>query len=268
MSLLPRSTRLYRALSRQFTISTPYFNTSNEGTIAGTAPSYRCYVFLHSSIPPSAFPAKFMTPLQRELQLRVLQWGGFVNWAYYGPDSSGVDPTQGHGDATLTATAFTSFGERINVPELSRSTLDEVDGTLRRRVEQPSRKMSMDQIHLLVCTHMARDCRCGDLGGAYVRALRAEVEKRKKQDDQLYSRVKIGEVGHVGQHKFAPNMLVYPRGDWLGQLSIDNIPETLESIIRTSISTPSPSQIDFPKKNWRGRMALSKEEQLELYHST
>ena len=196
------SARGCRALSRQLSTSKSYSNASNESMIAGTAPSYRCYVFLHSSIPPSAFPAKFMAPLQRELQLRVLQWGGFVNWVYYGPNSPGVDPTQSHGDATLTATAFTSSGQRIDIPDLSRSTLDEVDNTLKRHSEKPSPAMSEDQIHLLVCTHMARDCRCGDLGGTYVRALRTEIEKRKKLDERLYGRFRIGEVGHVGQHKY------------------------------------------------------------------
>ncbi|KAL0579757.1 hypothetical protein V5O48_002251 [Marasmius crinis-equi] len=209
-----------------------------------------------------------MTPLQRELQLRALQWGGFVNWVYYGPNSPGVDPTQSHGDDTLAATAFTSSGERIDIPELSRSTLDEVDDTLRRRAEKPSSDMSVDQVHLLVCTHMARDCRCGDLGGAYVQALRKEVDSRRKLDDRLYGMFRIGEVAHVGQHKFAPNMLVYPRGDWLGQLEVEDIPGTLESIIQTTTRAPFPTVLGFPKQKWRGRMGLSKEEQLELYHSS
>lgn len=48
---------------------------------------------------------------------------------------------------------------------------------------------------ILVCTHGARDCRCGDIGGDLVAALRAEVEKRK-------STIEIGELGHVGGHKW------------------------------------------------------------------
>ncbi len=47
---------------------------------------------------------------------------------------------------------------------------------------------------ILVCTHGARDCRCGDIGGDLVTALKAEVGRRK-------STVEIGELGHVGGHK-------------------------------------------------------------------
>ncbi|KAF9268773.1 hypothetical protein L218DRAFT_853273 [Marasmius fiardii PR-910] len=278
VSLLPRSLRLLRKPHiyrltpslKLFSISTPRckLKTDND-PIVGSAPSYHCYIFLHSSIPPSAFPSKFMTPLQRELQLRVLEWGGFVNWVYYGVDTPGSsDPTRNDRDATLSGTAFTSHGERIDIKALSYSNLDDVDATLRRAVQQPSQKESVDQVHLLICTHMARDCRCGDLGGAYVAALRQQVETRRKSGVALYDKFRIGEVGHVGQHKYAPNMLVYPRGDWLGRLDIQDIPETLDSIIDTSTSLPFPSEIGFSKRNWRGRMGLSKHEQVELYHTS
>ncbi|KAG7090939.1 hypothetical protein E1B28_010011 [Marasmius oreades] len=256
-----------RLTPRSFSTSTLRSNGSND-FIAGNAPSYQCYIFLHSSIPPSGFPSKLMTPLQRELQLRVLQWGGFVNWVYYGADALGSDPTQIDLDITLSATAFTSYGERIEIEELSHSNLDDVNAILKNAVQQPNRKLSVDQVHLLICTHMARDCRCGDLGSAYAAALRQEVEARRKLDEVQYDKFRIGEVGHVGQHKYAPNMLVYPRGDWLGRLKIKDIPETLNSIIDTSASVPFPDDICFSKHNWRGRMGLSKQEQLELFHSS
>jgi hypothetical protein len=47
---------------------------------------------------------------------------------------------------------------------------------------------------VLVCTHGARDCRCGDIGGDLVAALRREVTRRA-------SDVAVGEVSHVGGHK-------------------------------------------------------------------
>jgi hypothetical protein len=47
---------------------------------------------------------------------------------------------------------------------------------------------------VLVCTHGARDCRCGDIGGDLVAALRKEVTRRA-------SDVAVGEVSHVGGHK-------------------------------------------------------------------
>ncbi|KAK7045714.1 hypothetical protein VNI00_007547 [Paramarasmius palmivorus] len=185
-------------------------------SIAGTAPSYRSAIYLHSSVPPSAFPAKVKTPVSQELQLRLIKQGGFVNWVWYGDGSSGVDPSDQACDASTahSATVFTATGERIDIPTISIQNMDDIEQELRQRVENPI-GLSTDQIHLFVCSHMARDCRCGEKGGAFVKALRAEVDKRKALDPSgPYNRFKIGEVAHVGQHKFAPNLLIHPHGDW------------------------------------------------------
>lgn len=50
---------------------------------------------------------------------------------------------------------------------------------------------------ILVCTHGARDCRCSDIGGDLVLALRHEVSKRG-----LQGKVKVTECAHVGGHKY------------------------------------------------------------------
>jgi hypothetical protein len=57
-------------------------------------------------------------------------------------------------------------------------------------------RAGQDGVEILVCTHGSRDCRCGDRGGALVRALRHEVEKRG-----LAGRVRVGDIAHVGGHK-------------------------------------------------------------------
>lgn len=43
---------------------------------------------------------------------------------------------------------------------------------------------------VIVCTHTARDCRCGDIGGDLVTSLR-----------QSDAEVKVTECSHVGGHK-------------------------------------------------------------------
>jgi hypothetical protein len=53
-------------------------------------------------------------------------------------------------------------------------------------------------LHIYVCTHAARDCRCGDVGGSVAEALREEIDKRG-----LASTVRLGETGHVGGHKLS-----------------------------------------------------------------
>jgi len=49
-----------------------------------------------------------------------------------------------------------------------------------------------DDVHLYVCTHGVRDCRCGDTGGAVGRAIRDELRRRREADpSDLSTRVKL-----------------------------------------------------------------------------
>lgn len=49
---------------------------------------------------------------------------------------------------------------------------------------------------ILVCTHGARDCRCSDIGGDLLQALRQDIAQRGLQNE-----VRLGEVSHLGGHK-------------------------------------------------------------------
>jgi hypothetical protein len=81
--------------------------------------------------------------------------------------------------------------------------LDEVEEKLRKHADGTLPEAATEEIHLYVCTHGARDCRCGNIGRDVVKALREEVKERMKQDPSgLVNRIKIGEVGHVGGHQF------------------------------------------------------------------
>ncbi|THU93928.1 hypothetical protein K435DRAFT_861053 [Dendrothele bispora CBS 962.96] len=271
LTLKPR-THFLSSCSRAFSSGTS--QTQETPSIAGTAPPYRCYVFLHSSVSPSAFPAKLMTPFQRALQAKLLQWGGFVNWVSYMDERSGVDPTQqqhhmedGQQQQHYSATAFTMFGERVDIPSLSIRNIDEINEDLKKRVESNSGASFVskpDETHLFVCTHMARDCRCGETGGEFVKALREEVHRRASfEPEGPYGRFRIGEVAHVGQHQYAANLLVYPQGDWLGLLTAQDVPKTLDWIIGASMN----KHVSVPGEHWRGRMGLSKSEQLDIINS-
>ena len=61
-----------------------------------------------------------------------------------------------------------------------------------------------EDIYLLVCTHRSRDCRCGTIGGELLSALHDELVERKKSsgDDGVYDKIKLGELSHVGGHKY------------------------------------------------------------------
>ena len=168
-------------------------------TLAGTVPRHQCYILLHSPQPPSEFPAKLTSDVYRELLVRARKWGGLVNFSWF-PDHS-----VRQADRTVySATAFSSHG-KLELPEVMLTNMDEVEEKLRNHIagdhHQPSGSPDdYDEVHLYVCTHGARDCRCGDMGGKVVKALREELENRSKSNP-MNERVRIGEVGHVGGHK-------------------------------------------------------------------
>jgi len=94
-----------------------------------------------------------------------------------------------------------------------------------------------------------------------VKALRDEVERRNLKQ------IKVGEVGHVGGHKHAANLLVYPHGEWLGNVSPDSVPDILDAILQRPSIPSTANEAPLSLLHWRGRMGLTKEEQVQLYHS-
>ncbi|KAG6856150.1 hypothetical protein H0H87_007055 [Tephrocybe sp. NHM501043] len=166
-----------------------------EKPLYGTAPSHRSYIFLHAAEPPTSFPARLSTPLQRALQLKVMKWGGSVNFSWFGPPK-----------ATRQAlTAFSAIGGRLEIRDLTLENLDQVERILEKHATQgPLAKGTSDEIHLYVCTHGARDCRCGETGGQVYRALQEETARLVEADPfGVASRIRVGEVGHVGGHQFS-----------------------------------------------------------------
>ncbi|KAF5370912.1 hypothetical protein D9615_009788 [Tricholomella constricta] len=220
MSLPSRPlTRVFAGKSFATTLpqsTTASSSAKEEKPLFGTVLSHRSYIFLHAPKPPASFPPRVSTPLQRALQLKVMKWGGVVNFSWFGPEQ------QASNSERTSATAFSTLGGRLEIPEITLKNLDDVEEKLRKHVEGPIVKETSEELHLYVCTHGARDCRCGNTGGAVVKVLREEVARRAKMDPSgIASRVKVGEVGHVGGHQYAANMLVYPHGDCGARIIID-----------------------------------------------
>lgn len=193
MSTLTRGT-----LTRPFSTNA---TTSLRPTLAGTVPSHRCYILLHTSCPPSRYNARVSSAVQRALQLKLLKLGAIVNFSW-SPDQP-VCPQEGA--EAYYSTAFSTTRGRLEIPEVSIHNVDEVGEQLRNHIEGPSSSIQNkpdSDVHLYVCTHGARDCRCGNMGGMVVNALRKEVEKRNRENPLGPSRrLKVAEVGHVGGHK-------------------------------------------------------------------
>ena len=175
---------------------------------------HTCYIFLHDTSRPTDFPTRKSTQLQRYLQLRASKWGGIVNWTYV-PESPVVESPYSKDAETRAATVFSMLGGRLEIPRLSLENLDEVEERLKAHLQGPLTPDTFEEAHIYVCTHGARDCRCGHIGGDVVAALEQELKKRREEDPgSLASRVTVRETAHVGGHKFAANALVFPHGEW------------------------------------------------------
>ena len=201
-----------------------------EEPLAGSIQSHRALVLLHSPLPISALPARHSTQLQRELLLRLggARGGVLVNWVWFGEnggasDAAGAVRTEGaalretKSSEEYAATVYTANG-RLDIPAISLANVEKVVQSIQAHISSPSPLPNpTHELHFYVCTHGARDCRCGEMGGAVARALRDEVASLPSESvDSVHGKVKVrvGELAHVGGHKYAANLLVYPPGDW------------------------------------------------------
>ena len=91
--------------------------------------------------------------------------------------------------------------------------------------EQPSGAFRREPLHgrwLFVCVHAARDERCGRCGPPVLEALRRSCDEEELAD------VTVRATSHVGGHKYAGNVLVYPEGVWYGTV----VPDDAARIVR------------------------------------
>jgi len=104
--------------------------------------------------------------------------------------------------------------------------------------------------HVFVCVHAARDIRCGVAGPPVAEAFQATLAARG-----LSAQVAVRRTSHVGGHKYAGNVLIFPSGDWYGYVT----PGDVERIIDQHIGAG-----EIVGDLWRGRMGLTPEEQIRL----
>ncbi|KAI0324073.1 hypothetical protein GY45DRAFT_1331926 [Cubamyces sp. BRFM 1775] len=332
------STRHVRSESKGAAAAATAPTSSDPGpsSLAGTAPFHLACVLLHTHDPPSTYPSRSSSRIWRLLTMKARQWGGTVNFAwspalrvhpgYAGLGESEEDRRMGRERYVASVFSNAHRHGRLEIPEVSLETLDEVDAKLRELVlgsvasgdseellqkhhdgsaststsesmtamamthttrkalrafgagEEREREREREpevaldrRLHLYVCTHGSRDCRCGEGGGAVARALRRELDKRGLGEKDVV----LGEVAHVGGHKYAANVLAYPYGDWFGMLQDFDVPHVLDEILAqharvqgafdASRAWPSPHKLPPPcPPFWRGRMGLEKDQQLAL----
>ena len=171
---------------------------------------HRCYILLHTQDRPSNFPKVYQTPVSRELLSRSPRWGGGVSVNFSWIDKRYIPPGKS------PATVFAPLCGRLDIPDLTLKNLDEVESLIlahlhRRPSACSSRSKSVD---VYVCTHAARDCRCGERGQQVYESLVRTVHDQRHRDPSFAHRINVGAVGHVGGHQYAANVLIFPHGEW------------------------------------------------------
>ncbi|KAJ3480329.1 hypothetical protein NLJ89_g12286 [Agrocybe chaxingu] len=99
-----------------------------------------------------------------------------------------------------------------------------------------------------------------------------EVESLRRADPTgPAAKIKVGEVGHVGGHKYAANVLIFPHGEWLGSLKPEDASPIIkllcEDLKNGDVKPRGPAEEPFSLRHWRGRMGMTKEEQKHLWES-
>ena len=164
------STRFTRSLSLQ---AEPF----DPSPLAGSSPAHNGHIIVHTSIPPKEWPSKVLG-LSKQYDDLVIDKslrdaGVLVGLAYNSNLSEdknvNVYPTMKNHDGSNTSDIISMINED---------------------------KPANDNIHIYVCTHGSRDCRCSQAGEPTVKSLREEIEKIGASD-----KVKVFEISHVGGHK-------------------------------------------------------------------
>ena len=175
--------------------------------LAGTVPLHQAYILLHGRDSPRSFPSRLASPLLVALRQYALRWSALVNVAWVPPSNStrhlSILPGDSQDTETYNLLTFAPGRAGLQIPSVTMDNLDEVCSRLNDYMERPpTAAVDPDELYLYVCTHGARDCRCGEWGSKVANALRYEIDQRKEKEPMgKYSRVVVGEVGHVGGHQ-------------------------------------------------------------------
>ncbi|KAH7097895.1 Sucrase/ferredoxin-like-domain-containing protein [Auriculariales sp. MPI-PUGE-AT-0066] len=259
-------------------------------SLTGTVQAHRFLLLLRHNLSPNAasFPAKLNESVQGHrvsAMTRIATRRGWNMLVNVGHINQGLlhhqDPTEERAilfDTTLRKTwkvkglktdkLMEGLVDATNValassdPVEASSNAVELDDIfedeLFRGTVQPVEELS--ETHIFVCTHGSRDCRCGETGGAVLEELHRHLAQNER------TRVRANEIAHVGQHKFAANVLLYPTGDWFGLITASHVPSLLQyahhvaALNGLSESLPPPPPELVP--HWRGGRGLNKAGQL------
>ncbi|KNE55712.1 hypothetical protein AMAG_01591 [Allomyces macrogynus ATCC 38327] len=95
--------------------------------------------------------------------------------------------------------------------------------------------------HVLICAHKKRDSRCGESGPILIREFHRVIDR---DFPDLHDQVAVYGTSHIGGHKFAGTLIMYPSGDWYGRVHTCDVTTLVKEQVRGGRTV---------KKLWRGR---------------
>ncbi|KAK4684574.1 hypothetical protein P7C73_g5604, partial [Tremellales sp. Uapishka_1] len=217
-------------------------------------PSSKGLLLLSIPLPPTSWPShlELASSLLSKAKSRLKPKNITVNAIWDGRSSVEQFETE---NEVYSARLLFPDGKVFHFEAFSQDTLRQEEGFNYRSLGSEVENFD-GKAQILICTHGSRDCRCSDKGGELVRALRGEIERRGVE-----SRIQVGEIAHVGGHKFAANALVLPSLDMLSNLDASHAPSIITFLLE---GRPKGSQM---WDHWRGRYGLDEAQQAETWRS-
>eukprot|EP01102_Stenamoeba_stenopodia_P019354 TRINITY_DN7290_c0_g2_i1.p1 TRINITY_DN7290_c0_g2~~TRINITY_DN7290_c0_g2_i1.p1 ORF type:complete len:335 (-),score=64.99 TRINITY_DN7290_c0_g2_i1:148-1152(-) len=213
----------------------------DDSKVHGTTDTYYRHLFVCSGMEPMEWPSSLVKSSNEQLVAVLTELGRvkksfpkatIVNVTNEKPKGAGLDVVLFPDNVRFTGVTAENVAQLIE--DLAKPS--DPDTTF----AFPHEKVSGDWI--FVCAHNAKDQRCGVCGPKLIDLFKKKVEERVLD-------AKVFATSHVGGHKYAGNVIVFPPGDWYGNVCPSDVSEIIEKHVLSG---------ETVYRLWRGRMGLDK----------
>lgn len=225
----------------------------------GSVDAYQKHIFMGSG--HSDWEKKFPTNEAEHIVAAVTQLKGMKKGLSFKPKFTATDAVGFSEEAGEDHLEFLVFPDQVVYHVSKEGAAAEVeamvkhlDGDAEQKVKTTA--MAKDKHFVFVCAHAKMDNRCGYCGPRLVTAFEEHLAA-----SGLADRTTVHKVTHVGGHKYAGNVIVFPAGEWYGYVKPEQVGTVVQASITDLEANGSPTIV---KEIWRGRMGLGKEEVKEL----
>lgn len=121
------------------------------------------------------------------------------------------------------------------------------------------KKLPPGTVHIYVCTHNARDHRCGVIGQLVIKRLREYLAGSPPRGVH----VEVFGCSHVGGHKFAGNVVIYRpewrQGVWYGRITPDDVEAIITQTVLEGKVLGNHWRGGLPDGTWDPKLGLTAE---------